>query len=73
MKLPKNDHDIEKHERENYPITGNGIAPRWIKSEKGLAQRDQKQWLDNMTDEQLEQHRKNEQYFQIRKQNDYHY
>jgi ribosomal protein S12 methylthiotransferase accessory factor YcaO len=69
MKLPNNDHDIEQHSRENYPSGGNGMIPTWLRSEKGLAAKEQKEWIEGMSSEQYQRHLANELEYQKSKGN----
>jgi len=65
MKLPSNDHDIQKHEAENYPISGNGIIPTWVKRREGKdARKYLNAWLDDMTPEERQQHNEREAEYQ---------
>jgi hypothetical protein len=64
MKLPNNDHNIQVYERENYPSGGNGMIPTWLRSEKGLVAKEQKEWIEGMTAEEWEKHLKREAEYQ---------
>ena len=69
MKLPSNDHDIQAYERENYPTRSNGIIPTWLRSEKWLVAKEQKEWIDGMSAEEWQKHLSNELEYQKSKGN----
>ena len=61
MTYPLPDHDINKHEAENYPTRSNGIIPTWVKRREGKdARKYLNAWLDDMSPEERQQHLENE-------------
>ena len=67
--LPNNDHDVQQHERENYPTRSNGIIPTWFKGESKEASKCQREWIEGMTPEQHAKHLENELFYQQSKNN----
>lgn len=65
MTYPSADHDINKHEAENYHTSSNGIIPTWIKRREGKdARKCINKWLDDMTPEERQQHNEREAEYQ---------